>query len=434
VPAPSAPTTTTSSSSTAPPANHSKPRARPVSTMEFTITRDPSTVTLQGPRGDPTAIVRSLQTSICQAFTGGPPPITLLSGRWSSQLHSNFVLTFSGQPSNNDILRFRHVLCSPFGPGASILPQCGYTHISIGFVPIIYDAQGNCPTSEALTAELKLNEAFRGLRVVSKPQWLRSSFEAHQSCSSVLISFLDEDGSCLPHITKNPVFMFGAPCIAKVFNSLPLIRQCTQCHKLGHSIKKCNLSANVIICPICGGRYASCNHVSKCPTANLHTDLNCHCPIKCINCISAHLPGKGHYTRDLACPLRKKYRHDTNRTGNSSTEELDRPMVVDQPIPPQTSIPSSQPTDNEQIIFKPISPKGKSAAHIDDSPTPPPKAAPPHLTAYLADMAKWNAVTDPSLFSTLSTDELRSISDYGDAKAYSLGVIIKDLIQSHTNV
>jgi len=109
-------------------------------------------------------------------------------------------------------------------------------------------------------------------------------------------------------------------------------------------------------------------------------------------------------------------------------------MVVDQPIPPQTSIPSSQPTDDEQIVFKPISPKGKSAACIDDSPTPPPKAAPPHLTAYLANMAKWNTVTDPSFFSMLSTDKLCSISDYGDTKAYSLGVIIKDLIQSCTNV
>jgi len=404
---------------------------------EFTITRDPSTIALQGPHGDPAAIVRSLQTHICQAFPGSPPPITLLSGRWSSQLHSNFVLTFSGQPSNNDVLHFRHVLCSPFRPGASILPQRGYTRISIGFVPIIYDAQGNRPTSEALTAELELNDAFKGLRVVSKPQWLRSSFEVHQSRSSVLISFLDEDGSRLSRIAKNPVFMFGAPCVAKVFNSLPLIRQCLRCHKLGHLIEKCNLSANIIICPICGGRHMFNVHASKCLTANLHTDLNCHCPLKCINCVSARLPGKGHLARDLSCPLRKKFRRDTNRTGDSSTEELDRPMVVDQPIPPLTSIPSSQPTNDKQIVFKPTSPKGKSAARIDNTPPPPVSkplsCAPVYIQTLLAELQRWREVTDPTYFSSLSDVEIKNISDTGHCRAFELGVDLTDLLQSRTN-
>jgi len=108
-------------------------------------------------------------------------------------------------------------------------------------------------------------------------------------------------------------------------------------------------------------------------------------------------------------------------------------MIVDQPVPPVTGLPSSQPTDDEQIAFHPASPKGKSAVRIEDTP-PPPKAAPLHLTAYLQDMNKWNAVSDPSFFSSLTTDELRNISEYGDAKAYSLGVIITDLIQSRTNV
>ena len=108
-------------------------------------------------------------------------------------------------------------------------------------------------------------------------------------------------------------------------------------------------------------------------------------------------------------------------------------MIVDQPVPPITALPSSQPTDDEQIVFKPASPKGKSAARIDDTP-PPPKAAPLHLTTYLNDMAKWNMVSDPLFFSSLTTDELWNISEYGNAKAYSLGVSITDLLQSHTNV
>jgi len=108
-------------------------------------------------------------------------------------------------------------------------------------------------------------------------------------------------------------------------------------------------------------------------------------------------------------------------------------MVIDQPVPPVMGLPSSQPTDDNRLPSAPLPPKGKSAARIVDTP-PPPMAALLHLTAYLQDMAKWNAVSDPSFFSSLTTDELRNISEYGDAKAYSLGVIITDLIQSRTNV
>jgi len=148
------------------------PRVRPITTTEFTVTRDPSTRALQGLQGDPAAIVRSLQTSIRQAFPGGPPPFNLLGGWWSSQLLSNFVLTFSGQPSNDNIKRYSAVLCSPFGPGATILPQRGYTHVSINFVPITYDDQGNRPTSEILSREIEANAAFHGAIIVSPPKWL----------------------------------------------------------------------------------------------------------------------------------------------------------------------------------------------------------------------------------------------------------------------
>jgi len=94
-----------SSSSSSQPTNRSRPCPHPVSTTEFTILRDPSTIALQGPHADPASLVCSLQTSPRQARPGGAAlPFNLLSGRWSSQLSANFVLTFAGQPSNDDIL------------------------------------------------------------------------------------------------------------------------------------------------------------------------------------------------------------------------------------------------------------------------------------------------------------------------------------------
>jgi len=271
-----------------------RPCARPIATTEFTVTRDPTTRAIHGPQGDPAAIVRSLQMSIHQAFPGGPPPFNLLGGRWSSQLSSNFVLTFSGQPSNDNIKRYSAVLCSPFGPGATILPQCGYTRVSINFVPITYDDQGNRPLSESLACEIEANVAFHGAVIISPPKWLRASFTNSQTHSSVIISFLDPDGSRLARITKNPVFMFGTPCEAKLFTSLPLIRQCDCCHRLGHLTGYCCMSPNVIICATCGGCHTSCDHAGFCKGRATHVDLKCNCPLLCTNCVGAKLPGKGH--------------------------------------------------------------------------------------------------------------------------------------------
>jgi len=342
--------------------------------------------------------------SIRQAFPGGPPPFNLLGGRWSSQLSSNFVLTFSGQPSNNNIKRYSAVLCSPFGPGATILPQHGYTRVSINFVPIIYDDQGNRPSSESLSCEIEANAAFHGAVIVSPPKWLRALFTDAQTHSSVIISFLDPDGSRLARVTKNPVFMFGTPCEAKLFTSLPLIHQCDQCHHLGHSTGYCCMSPNVIICAICGGRHASRDHAGFCKGRATHTTLNCNCPLLCTNCVGAKLPGKGHISHDSSCPLCKKFCRETNRTGASSEEELDRPMIVDPPIPP-TVIPSSQPTDDEQIVFRP--------AATPTLPPPQERVVPAGLAAIIADMKRFDPITDPSFFRSLPIDKLRSLSEYG---------------------
>ena len=404
-----------------------RPHARPVNTTEFTITRDPTTCAIQGPQGDPAAIVCSLQTSIRQAFPSGPPPFNLLGGRWSSQLSSNFVLTFAGQPSNNDIKRYSTVLCSPFGSGATILPQRRYTRVSINFVPITYDDQGNRPSSDSLSREIEANAAFHGATIVSPPKWLQASFTESQTHLSVIISFLDPDGSRLACIIKNPIYMFGAPREAKLFTSLPIIRQCDRCHRLGHSTGYCRMSPNIIICTICRGHHALKDHAGFCKGRATHVNLDCNCPLSCTNCVGAKLPGKGHVTCDPLCPLRKKYHRETNHTGVSSDEELDRPMIVD-PLVFPTAVPSSQPTDDEQIVFRP--------ARVPSSPPPTELKPNPFSAKFLSDeLHRYTAITDPAYFQSLPIKELQNLSAPGIAWAYDLGIeSIPDLIQSLSNV
>jgi len=185
------------------------------------------------------------------------------------------------------------------------------------------------------------------------------------------------------------------------------------------------MSPNVIICAICGGHHASRNHASFCKGRATHTSLDCNCPLSCTNCVGAKLPGKGHLAHDPLCPLHKKFRRETNRTGASSEEELDRPMVVDPPLP-HIDIPLSQPTDDEQIVFRPT--------RVPNSPPPTECVPPAGLAGILADMKRYDPITDPNYFRSLLIDDLCSLLEYGHAKAFSLGIkSIPDLIQSLTN-
>jgi len=237
-----------------PKANPTRPHARPLVTMEFTVT-----CALQGPQRDVAAIVRSLQTSICQAYAGSNPSVTLLSGRWSSQLSSNFVLTFAGQLSIDEIFRLRGTLLSPFQPGASLVPQRGFTRIILHSIPVVR-TNGVIPSSEELTAELGVNPVCQNLRIVSPPKWIRTSIEPEKHHSSVLFSIIDESGAALAQILQDPPFLYGAQSVAEWFNSLPLARQCDRCHRLGHSVERCWFSKSSIICPLCGGPHAAKDH------------------------------------------------------------------------------------------------------------------------------------------------------------------------------
>jgi hypothetical protein len=81
-------------------------------------------------------IVRTLHTTINQAHGGGPAQITLLLGQWSLCLSHNFVLTFAGKPTNDQVYKYHAILTSPFGSVARIVPQEGFTKIVIHSIPV----------------------------------------------------------------------------------------------------------------------------------------------------------------------------------------------------------------------------------------------------------------------------------------------------------
>ena len=131
-------------------------------------------------------------------------------------------------------------------------------------------------------------------------------------------------------------------------------------------------------------------------------------------------------SRDITCPLHKKYRRDNNQTSTSSDEELDRNMVVDNPVAP-TNIRSSQPTDDETVVFRP--------ARVDDSPPPTPSATLSDGAALRAELARWSFMSLDDL-KNIPLDELKALpeSSLAHMRAVQLGTSIQTVIESLNHV
>jgi len=306
-----------------------KPAPKPkvpkiIQTTEFTVIRDPRTIGLakvSARTKDSASIVRQLQQAIRSAYAGRKPPADLIGGRWSSQTSSNFVLTFSGQPENSAVTQMRSIFFDMFGSDCVIAPQRGYVRLVLNGVPIVHDGDGALPTPDELREELGHNPICAGMTLFSDPRWLRSDIPAEARHSSITFAFLDPEGTRTSQILKAPIYMYGGACYARKFSSLPLLKQCERCWRLGHDVSRCNRPSSLLVCPICGGAHKMADHQFACSKVNKHTSLKCSCPRKCINCLRERRPNDGHIATDHSCPLRKKFRSADTRTGDTTDEE-----------------------------------------------------------------------------------------------------------------
>ena len=400
---PSAPTTANPV-----PAATSRPRARPANqaaklNSEFTVLAHPAEVSMRAKKLPPDEIVRNLRTAMNQAHGGQRPLVTLLSGRWSSSLTHNFVLTFAGHPDNDSVYKYRSVLTSPFGPGARLIPQTGYTKVMIHRVPISRDEQGNIVDSKTLLDELLRNPSFFDLSIVVRPQWFLKRITLEKQHSSITVSFLDTDGSKLQTMIKNPPSLFGGLTYVEKYIPLPVIRGCDRCHALDHSVGYCNVKKGSTICPICAGGHRAQDHHFKCAGAPHNGSITCTCPPKCINCQRVKKSGNGHTALSPSCPLRKLYRNHTTRTGDSSEEE--RPTfarIVESPAPSSQPIANGVAPHEAMADPSPIPPIA-THARVDDESTWGPKG---HT---------WTAPAlrvDPNDFLTATGHTISQMSDH----------------------
>ena len=272
-----------------------------------------------GRRGDAASYVQAIQQHI---RTAGTKQAEVIGGRWTSQTSRNFVLTFNGAPSLDEVLRLRSIFTRVFGPHYSIVPAKGYTRIVLNSIPTLREAVGDpLPSAAALRAELSKNAGLKDLIMFRDPFWLTARHPNAQH-GSISLAFFDPDGTRLKDIMRNPPFLFGNwSTKPHKYESHPLISQCDRCWMLGHESQRCPHPKDMVICPICAGQHAKSEHHKKCQVVSKHMEVFCTCPVTCINCCCARKPAQGHSALSASCPLRAKFRSPMVRTGDSSDEE-----------------------------------------------------------------------------------------------------------------
>ena len=181
---------------------------------------------------------------------------------------------------------------------------------------------GDLAPRETLETELRRNSTFSSLTLFCPPRWLKATAPEEARHLSVIVTFLDEDGSHTRDMLRRPQYMFGGAIRVVKFNSLPLLLQCDRCWRLGHSSCRCPKPKALIMCSICGGAHKAADHQFKCPGIGSHTTLKCDCPRKCLNC-KREKPAfsEGHLATDACCPLRAKFRTENDRTGDTTDED-----------------------------------------------------------------------------------------------------------------
>ena len=303
-----------------------QPGKIPLHTSEWTIVCGASLPDAQGPHEDPVKLVRC----ICQDIAGvsapnSTPELQLLGGWWSSQVSLNFVLIFAGQPDSKVVMKYCNHLLRPFRAGCQLAPQKGYTRVMINGVCTMqaHDGfDGALPSHLLLKEELTTNAMWQGIQLLGDICWVNLVVALLKSHLSIMVSFLDINGSLLKSIVRQPPYLFGEHTTAKAYVVMPLLCTCSRCHSLRHNVEQCAHKSTVVICIYCGGRHRSEDHAVCCIHKAKHDIAGvCNCAPSCLNCRYEQKPCASHYANDLNCLLCKKFRTPTCHTGDTTDKE-----------------------------------------------------------------------------------------------------------------
>jgi hypothetical protein len=332
-------------------------------TSEWTIRRRPGTeaIDFQRPfKGDLLALVRHIQTSLRQHSAQPEPPLTVVAGRWSVGLTSNFVLTFAGKPRADLVENYKGALLDKFLGGLfNLIRNDGLQKFIINGVPCVRKPNGRLPTSDELFNEFQRNNThIRQWDLPKHPAWTRGALMDTTKKETSFTFLLSIPPNSTNRILRVPCYMFGKACTVKLATSYIQHRQCERCFLLTHNVDACPRDPTTYKrCGICGksGHLQADHNSGHC--GRPHPSIPCDCPPRCFNCFTASKPAAGHYAFSNDCPLKKNMR----RYGST---------------PAQTAHPRQLPTTS--TLTNPTRTAGPMAPLTSHQPTHPHNVNPAH--------------------------------------------------------
>ena len=360
----------TTSQNNRPPNRPNQRQPQNTFTSEWTIRRRPGTETVDFRRpfnGDPLALVRHIQTALRQHSAEAEPPLTLVAGRWSVGLTSNFILTFAGKPRADLVENYKHALLDKFPGGLfNLIRNDGLQKFIVNGVPCIRKPNGRLPTSDELFQEFQRNNAhIRQWDLPEHPAWTRGALMDTTKKETSFTFLLSIPPNATNRILRVPCYMYGKACTVKLATSYVQHRQCNRCFLLTHNTEACPCDpATYKWCGICGksGHVQSEHNSGHC--GRPHPSIPCDCPARCFNCFFAKKPAAGHYAFSDDCPLKKNMR----RYGSA-------------PATGPTTPPNRQPLSTKSTLTQPPANGGASMASIlAHQPPFPINPDPAHIT------------------------------------------------------
>lgn len=345
-------TAATSATSTLPKHNRIPGQANPLSAAptlsEVTVVRHGGKLTSEEEKTfrarAPDVIARTVISAI-RAAAPGHPAIPR-SGRWGFHSKGNFIFTFSGQVTPEQVQQVEPYLMEPFPDGELVINH-GWSRVMLKMVPV-YDAYDHPAGPNELEAEVRRAvPALAKKPFAQRPKWLLGVDRIWGGYSSVTFAFSDPDRSITRDILARPVPMFGREVRAVEFIDRPPLVICNHCHLLGHQAgsQACKVRPDQVRCAQCGGAHTLEEHPAKCKNHNKHKHVGvCDCNPLCLNC-----RGHGHISTDPACPRRKDFyvRKKNKRTRNhgrpAATPTLPTPNT-EEPQVPQGATSQREPT------------------------------------------------------------------------------------------
>lgn len=273
----------------------------------------------------------TLQDTLKDEKTPENNPVRLVSAFYNDRGNIKVIFTEGTNPLQ--VEKAAKAISNTYGKDyhTSVHLDIPWSRMAIAGVPTRLASGCAIYARATLKSEVSNNEILSSISFKHDPDWTVRPEDITSDRATIAFAFEDPTGAIKKAILKNPtVHMFGATLRVTERHPLPIFKQCTKCHGLGHDAARCPARER---CAQCGKNHRTENHKQYCAECKVSPpgpDNRCE-HYRCVNCEGPHL------ATDPKCPRRNKFRkpgieriYATRPPGNFAVQQFQPPLQPQQ--------------------------------------------------------------------------------------------------------